>query len=189
MSQRESVGSGPDRMPFQQYENTTAKSESDRDGAGNAQLLEDDSFLKEKAKHGFDRVTCLLGVRNRDAYNGSFAQEDALINKSIFPPGTVKAGDRIQITALSTDSPIKIYLHHGIKQYNSALRRRSSSGMRGLSIDSHVRVVTVIIARSKNVAQGAYYVFSVKETSAELSMNYPNLQVRRLFRKTMEFVG
>ena len=184
MSLRESAGSR--RMPFQGSQhssNRTAKSfdrDTYKDEIRKDLLIEDDSTPKEKAECDSIHLTCLLSVRNGGAHSGSYAHEDALLNRSIFPPGTVKQGDRIQLTAFETESPPEGLQHHGPKQRNSTSRRRPS-GMHDIPITSYVRLVTVVLARTRKVAQKPYYVFTVKDMSAELSLKYPNLQVCSLF--------
>ena len=138
--------------------------------------MDDDLISKEKVEGSSTHVICLLSVRNGSAHNGSSALEDALINKSIFPPGTVEAGDKIQITALKTLPPSESIQPRGSKQRNSTSKRRLS-GMQHILTQARVFMVTVFIARTNKSAQEAYYVFTVKEISTELSLQHPSLQV------------
>ena len=184
MSLRESAKSH--RMPFQGSQhsiNKTAKSfdrDTCKDEVRNDLLIDDSSTTKEKAECDSIHLTCLLSVRNGGTHSGPYAQEDALLNCSIFPPGTVNQGDRIRLTALGSESPPEGLQYHGPKQRNSTSKRHPS-GMHDIPVTSHVRLVTVVLARTRKVAPKAYYVFTVKELSAELSLKYPNLQVCPLF--------
>ena len=75
-------------------------------------------------------LVCSLGVHEE-----AFSKEDALLDVSLFPQGTVRVGDHIRIVACETGSPFHGIRRHEIGQQDATHRRRLGGLIR--YVDTH----------------------------------------------------
>ena len=102
------------------------------------------------------RRVCSLGVHDEN-----FSKDEAILNLSMFPPGSVAIGDLVRIAALGQDAPKQMSRH--IRDGDNVGPGQETTGTFSASLDPK-----------------KYYVFVVKEMSVEVSSKHPNLQVSNL---------
>ena len=154
---------------------TGATSEAGTDEHGRLEhqnLVEGESFPAS--------LVCSLGVHEE-----AFSKEDALLDVSLFPNGTVNVGDHIRIVACDTDS-----LLHGI--WRPEIGRQQATNSHG----SSGSIINADFQRFRRLRSGVdkpgsksvgdrSYVFVVKESCVGLNSRQPTIEVGNALPRTM----
>ncbi len=155
------------------------------------------SIPEDRAQHLVERL-CSLGIHDEN-----FSREDVLLDVGLFPMGTVKSGDLVEVAALRANvvlkdpsSPVAVP-----KVAGSAKSRRTGTDRPAdplvhatAAVREHMSPRTFTSKGSgmhihdrKDLDPQKRYIFVVKEMSHEVKLKHHNLQVSRPIPTSEEY--